>query len=205
MNFIKRTGVILMVFAIVASSCNKHLVEESQWNPDRNIPGVVSVLNDINTLRKDIVSVKSATESMPEAASTTALKTGLIAISAKTDTVFSRLNKLAINNAISNALLEGLIADLTALPAKIAAENITLKTQIYTIGNSNNILLARLNALVEANAALITQITSIQKKLYTMVIDTKYTTFQIVTDAMQVQMQATKVSFDILLATYMPN
>lgn len=210
MNFTKRTGVVLVVFAIIASSCNKHLddfkpiINTTTYGPNQSVAGVAALATNILTLRSAITSTQTTIATLPETTSTTALKTSLTAINGRIDAIWSALNTIALNGAPTKAIIDGLKTDLTALPAKVVTDNDALKAQIAAIGTSNDALTARLNELVKSNNALAVHITSVQKFLDTLRSFHDLAATQVSVDALSVQLVAAQFSFDLLLATYMP-
>ncbi|MCX6222872.1 MAG: hypothetical protein NTZ69_18040 [Bacteroidia bacterium] len=209
MNFIKRTGIVLMVFTIIASSCNKHsddFVPNNSNTPDIQVAGVTALVTNISTLKSTISSIQTTIVALPETSSIATLKASLTVIAGRIDTITSILNKLSMSDA-TKTIIEGLKTNLKALPAKVVTDVNALKVQIAVIGTSSDIQavqVARLNTLITASTALTGKIDFIQKSLDNLTNFQGFNATQVAVDALVIQMAAAQFSFDVLLATYMP-
>lgn len=199
-----------MVITIGVSSCNKQSddlklpVENYTNGPDSQVAGVTALVTNIFTLRSAITSLQTTIVALPETSSIAALKTGLSAISVKIDGIYFILNTMATSGTASKALIEVLKADLAALPSKVAADINALKVQIAAIGASNDVQVSKLNELITVANALTVSITAAQKSLNNITDFQGLNAAPVAVAALAVQMNAAKVSFDILLTTYLP-
>lgn len=206
MYLIKRTGVILMVFAIIASSCDKQSVviaPNDSNTPDMQVAGVTTLVVDMNNLSAAITSTQTTIATLSETSSIKSLKTGLTDISSRIGSFDSTLRTLFGEGAVSKALIEGLKTELLTLIAKVTADNEALKARMNVIGTSDDIYSAQLNSLVMTNIALIAQIHASQKSVDNLINYTGYTQMKLIIDIEKVQLAAAQISFGILLAIYM--
>jgi hypothetical protein len=208
MNFKKSAGIILMLVAIFASSCNKN---SDNFKPiDVFHPEVIKIARvtqlslDMDALRASITSTQTNLASLLDNSTATALKNGLTGISARIDGISSTLYILANQNEPSKAVIDGLKNELITLAAKVATNNDDLKARINVLGASDRINSAQLNALVKTNAALVDQINNAQKSLINLITPSNGAAIMVAVDVLIVQMNAAKVSFEILLAIYLP-
>lgn len=207
MNFIKRTGAILMLVAIIASSCNKqpNIVDPYRGTKldvlAANFKGVTELTIDAIILKDNVSHLQKALTTLPETSTNSALKISLTAINGSIDSIVSTLNTMANNGTTSIRVIDSFKNDLTTLLLKVGVDNNTLKTQITMLGSSNIIQSARLNELLKTNTALVVQITDAQKSLDNLITSSGYAATQVAVDVLIVQMNAAKISFDIILAT----
>jgi len=210
MNFIKVTGAILIVFAIFASSCNKQSTVAYPYPVTKldafaaHFKGVTELATDMYFMRDTITHLQKILTTLPETSSNSSLKTSLTAINGRVESIFSTLNTMANIGTTTIGQIDSLKNDLTALQFKVAADDNILKTQIAALGSTNIIQSARLNALLKTNNALVIQIANAQKSLNNLITYSGDATTQIAVDVLSVQMNAAKVSFNILLTTYQP-
>lgn len=205
MNFIKGIGAILIVFAIFASSCNKHLddVKLTKEREYQTVEGLTRLVMDMNDLSAAITSTQTTIATLPETLSIKSLKTGLTDISSRIDSISSTLTTLSREGTATKALIEGLKNELLTLIAKVTADNEALKSRMNVIGTSDDIYSTQLNALVKTNTSLIAQIQASQKSADNLVNFTGYTQLKLVIDILKVQLAAAQISYGILLAIYM--
>jgi hypothetical protein len=210
MNFVKGTGAILLVFAIFASSCNKQSNNVCTYHGSKldilaaNFKGVTELAIDAIILKDTVTHLQKTIITLPETSSNSALKTALADINRRIDSIVSTLNTMANNGTTSKGQIDSLKNNLTTLLFTINVDNNTLKTQISILGSTNIIQSARLNELLRTNNALFVQITNAQKSLNNLIAYSGEAAIQVAVDALSVQMNAAKVSFNILLTTYVP-
>ncbi len=210
MNFIKGTGAFLIVFTIIASSCDKqsHVVYPYHGTKldvlAANFKGVTKLAVDAFELKDTIIHLQKILTTLPETISNTALKASLTDINGRVEGIFSTLNSIANIGTTSKGQIDSLKNDITTLLSKVSADDNILKTQISIFGSTNIIQSARLNALLKTNNALVVQITNGQKSLDNLITYSGNTATQVAIDVLSVQMNAAKVSFNILLTIYVP-
>lgn len=205
MNFIKRTGVIFVVFTIIASSCDKHLedVKPIKEREYQTVEGLTRLIMDMNDLSANITSTQTTIATLPETSSIKSLKTGLTDISSRIDSISSTLTTLSREGTATKAIIEGLKNELLMLIAKVTADNEALKSRMNAIGTSDDTYSAQLNSLVMTNIALIEQIHASQKSVDNLINYTGYTQLKLVIDILKFQLAAAQISYGILLAIYM--
>lgn len=205
-----KTGVIIMVIALFSMSCTKHSASDICTYPGTKLDqlatkfkGVTELVIDLVVMKDTITQLQKILVTLPETPSTSALKTGLTNINDRNVGISSTITKLANNVTSVKAINDSLKIDLTALTSRVDTDDTTLKTQISKTSPTNIIQLARLNYLLKTNTALSVQITNAQKSLDNLIASSGDTATQVAVDVLRVSMNCAKVSFDILLATYM--
>lgn len=200
----------MLVFAIFASSCNKQSNNVCTYHGSKldilaaNFKGVTELAIDAIILKDTVTHLQKTIITLPETSSNSALKTALADINRRIDSIVSTLNTMANNGTTSKGQIDSLKNNLTTLLFTINVDNNTLKTQISILGSTNIIQSARLNELLRTNNALFVQITNAQKSLNNLIAYSGEAAIQVAVDALSVQMNAAKVSFNILLTTYVP-
>jgi len=209
MDFVKRTSIILIVIATIASSCDKHSNEvmpciyskldvlASKFN------GVTELCTDLAIMRDKITSLQKSIPTLDETSSILVLRKEVATIKSRNDSIASIVNKLATNGT-TRVLIDGLKDDLTALSIKVIADNDIMTSQIKRNGSANIIQTYLLNELLVTNNALVKQIANVQKTLNSLTAFSGDSSTQVAVDVLVVQMNCVKVSFDILLANYEP-
>lgn len=210
-NFLIKTLLILMVIAIIASSCDEYPTPKigqykvQQNEPDKQYVGLVYLSIELNKLKSEITSTQTAIAIMPESASITKLKDGLTVINGKLDSIIATLYKIAGSGYANQLILEDLKAELSNLQTNITVENATLDNLVATIGSGNDALSARLNALVKDNNAIVVKISPVIEILDEISYDRdRDAATQLAIDVFNIQVAATKVSYQVLLATLLP-
>ena len=93
MNFIKGTGIILMIIAISASSCKKQsddfkpITNTTTYGPNQSVAGVTALVTNISTLKSTITSLQTTIVTLPETSSIETLKASLTVIAGRIDTI----------------------------------------------------------------------------------------------------------------------
>lgn len=200
----------MIVFAIFASSCNKQSNVAYPYPVTKldafaaHFKGVTELATDRYLMRDTITHLQKILTTLPETSSNSALKTSLTAINGRVESIFSTLNTIANIGTTTKGQIDSLKNDLTTLLFKVGADDNILKTQITALGSTNIIQSARLNALLKTNNALVVQIANAQKSLNNLITYSGDAATQVAVDVLSVQMNAAKISFNILLTTYVP-
>jgi hypothetical protein len=205
MNFLKRAGVILMVVAIFASSCNKYADDFKQLNTKLDalaatVAGVTQLSADNAALKAQITALQTAVAALPTTANITALSTGLAGVGTKIDAITTALANLATAGTASKAVIDGLKTDLAALATKVAADNAAMKLQLDALGTSNTDQTTKLNALIASNDLLKVQLDAAVVTLGQVKDAQSAAATQLAVDALKLQLQAAQASLDKLLA-----
>ncbi len=170
MNFLKKAGVILMVVAVFASSCNKYADDFKQLNTKLDalatqVAGVTTLSADITSLKASVASLATAISGLPTTASITSLSTSLAGITTKIDGITTTLNGVATVGSATKGVVDGLKTDLAGLISKITLDNAAMKTQLTNLGTSNDAQTVQLTKALADNVTLLAAITTLQTSL----------------------------------------
>jgi hypothetical protein len=206
MNFLKKAGVILMVVAVFATSCNKYADDFAQINTKLDalatqVAGVTTLSADITALKASVASIASAVGALPTTASISALSTSLAGLATKIDAITTTLGTVATAGTATKAVVDGLKTDLTALAAKVAADNLAMNTKLTALGTTDAAQTAQLTALVADNVTILAGIAALQTSLDGLALTGSGTDATAVTiKGLQLMLDAQKVQLEQLLA-----
>jgi len=206
MNFLKKAGVILMVVAVFASSCNKYADDFKQLNTKLDalaaqVAGVTTLSADITALKASVASLATSISGLPTTGSIAALSTSLGALSTKIDGITTTLNTVATAGTATKTVVDGLKTDLATLLAKITTDNAAMKTQLTDLGTSNAAQTAQLTTALANNVTLAAAIATLQTSLNGLATTGSGTDATAVTiKGLQLMLNAQKVQLDQLLA-----
>ncbi len=205
MNFLRRAGVILMVVAIFASSCNKYADDFKQLNTKLDalaatVAGVTQLSADNAALKAQITALQTAVSGLPTTGSITGLGTSLTALSGKVDGIVTALANLATAGSATKAIVDGLKTDLAALLKKVTDDNKAMSDKLTALGTTDVAQSQQLTDLIAANNALATQISTAQTSLDNLTTLTGTTATQSAVDALKVQLAAAQATLNQLLA-----
>jgi len=206
MNFLKRAGVILMVVAIFASSCNKYADDFKQLNTKLDllatqVAGVTALVADMSAVKSQVTALQTAVAGLPNTASITALATSLTAVSGKVDALQTTLNTVAASGTATKAVVDGLKTDLATLATKVAADNKTMGdnitaalAQLATLGTKVTGIDSKVNDLTTNLATLNTNVTALQTAVATNKTNIQGVADQVTAQALKVQAIADQIT-----------
>lgn len=208
MNFLKRTGLIFIIIITISSSCDKHMNNDVVISTKLDklaykFKGVTELCTDLAIMNDKVASLRKSIPEKDGSTSITLLGKGLTAIRNRNDSISSMVIRLA-NNRTTKVLIESLNDDITSLSLQVKADKDYMTSQIKSNGFTNIVQSYRMNELLSSNSALITKIADMQKTLKSLTIFTGDIATQVAVDVLIIQMNCEKVSFEILLASYVP-
>lgn len=209
--FFKKTGLILLAVAIIATSCDeyptptigKYKVEQNE--PDGTYASLPSLTIEISKLKSEITSTQTTIAILPESASLTKLKDGLTAINEKLESTITTLYKIADTGYASQVIIADLKAELLNLQTNITVDNATLDKMVMTIGSANDAISAKMNALVKDNNVIADKISPMIETLGEISCERNFeTATQLAIDVLNIRVAALKLSYQVLLVTLLP-
>ena len=166
--------------------------------------GVTELTTDFGVMNDKIATLQKSMPTLDETTAISVLRKGLNTINGRKDSIVSTLNLIALNGSTSKIVIDNLKNDLIALSLKVITDKDAMLSQIKGNGSTNIIQSYRLNELLISNNTLVIQISDVQKTLNSLTVFSGEAATQVAVDVLVVQMNCVMVSFDILLATYVP-
>jgi len=211
MNIPKKSGIFLMLIALVAASCDEYPTPKigqykvPQNEVDGQYAGVISLSIEIISLKSEIDSTQAAIAILPVTSSIAKLKEGLIVVNGKLESINATFYKIACAGTVNQLLLEDLKIELSNLQSNIAADNATLDNLVAAIGSGNDSLPARLNALIKDYNAIAVKMLPVMETLAAISCERDiFAATQLAIDVLNIQVAAAKISYQVLLATLLP-
>ncbi len=133
MNFLKRTGAILLLVAVFASSCNKYADDFKQVNTKLDalatqVASISQVSTDLAAVKASIASLQTAIAAQPtstaQAAQFAAVAAQLTAMTTAVASLDAQIKAVVTAGSATKAVVDGLKTDLAALSATVATNNV---------------------------------------------------------------------------------
>jgi len=162
LNFLKRTGVMLMLLAIFVTSCNKYdddfqALKDSIAALDVKVNGVAQLQSDLTAAAAKIAALQTSVAGLPNTASIAALQTALTAITATINTIKTDLAAVATAGKATDVVIASLKTSLAQVIADMAKNNTAMDVKLAEL-KANLALAATKTDVAAAQKAIVDQV-----------------------------------------------